>query len=60
MTDFRWFALWMILVSLAMLAIVLIVFATLDSLDDVQHQLDHIDAHFQAPEPTPRSQEVTG
>ena len=30
------------------------------ALGDVQSQLEHIDTHFQAPEPTPVSREMNG
>lgn len=55
MTHERWFTVWMLLAGVLMLILVGFSLNTWTRLDQMQAQLDHIDAHFQAPEPTPRS-----
>lgn len=60
MTHERWFTVWMLLAGLAVVAITVLTIMALEDLQDIQAQLDHIDTHFQAPEPTPQQNGVTG
>ena len=64
MTDsqsFRpWLVLWAFLIGVVLLLLVGMAVNTWTRLDGVQTQLDHIDSHFRAPEPTETSEGVAG
>lgn len=64
MTDsqsFRpWLVLWAFLIGVVLLLLVGMAVNTWTRLDDVQTQLEHIDSHFRAPEPTETSEGVAG
>ena len=58
MTDAQSFRLWLVLVLVG-LTLGLVVGLSI-RLDDVETQLEHIDSHFRAPEPTVTSEGVAG
>jgi hypothetical protein len=58
MTDAQSFRLWLVLVLVG-LTLGLVVGLSI-RLDDVETQLEHIDSHFRAPEPTETSEGVAG
>ena len=54
----RWCSIWMILAGLTIAFLAAMAIVTAEELRDIEGRLDHIDTHFQAPEPTPRQHGV--
>ena len=53
-------ALYQFMFSLAVAVLICLLLYVAVEVQDIQAQLDHIDTHFQAPEPTPQQNGVTG
>ncbi len=56
----RWFVAWMILAGLALGVLLVLAMLAADELRGIEARLDHIDTHFQAPEPTPAHRGMNG